>query len=177
MEEKRLPSVRFLFAQPLTDWWEKLKDDRASRAVLRRCATLDAVILSDAYQRFYRYMLVYGWPENASEWQRDKLAAIAGLVAHVKMKDGSQGEFDDTQRLPIRMYESEGDRLLVSEIRFRDLLKVETTDDLFTSLRRILPLGGHQANIEQLALDVYGWNDEIKKLWAYSYRWPVKKSA
>jgi CRISPR system Cascade subunit CasB len=177
MEEKRSPPVKFLFAQPLTNWREKLEDNRASRAVLRRCATLDAVTLSDAYQRFYRYMLACGWPENSSEWQRDKLAAIAGLVAHVKMKDGNQGDFDDTQRLPIRMYESKGDRPLVSEIRFRDLLKVETTDDLFTSLRRILPLGGHQANIERLAHDVYGWNDDIKKLWAYSYRWPVKKSA
>lgn len=177
MEEKESVSVKFLLAEPLSKWWQGLEDDRASRAVLRRCATLDAVTLSDAYQRFYRYMLACGWPENSSEWQRDKLAAIAGLVAHVKMKDGNQGDFDDTQRLPIRMYESKGDRLLVSEIRFRDLLKVETTDDLFTSLRRILPLGGYQANIEQLAHDVYWWNDSIKKQWAYSYRWPVKKSA
>src|SRR5688500_11646528 len=108
MEEKESASVKFLFAEPLADWWEKLKNDRASRAVLRRCATLDAVTLSDAYQRFYRYMLGYRWPENASEWQRDKLAAIAGLVAHV--------EKEDTQRLPIRMSELKGDRPLVSEI-------------------------------------------------------------
>jgi CRISPR system Cascade subunit CasB len=170
MEEEKSTSVKSLFAKPLFDWWQGLEDnDRASRAVLRRCATLDAVTLSDAYQRFYRYMLARGWPENASEWQRDKLAAIAGLVAHVKK--------EDTQRLPIRMSELKGDRPLVSEMRFRNLLKVETTDDLFTSLRRILPLVDHQADIKRLADDVYGWNDNIKKQWAYSYRWPVKKSA
>ena len=169
MEEKKSVPIKILFAQPLADWREKLEDDRASRAVLRRCATLDAVTLSDAYQRFYRYMLACGWPENSSEWQRDKLAAIAGLVAHVRK--------EDTQRLPIRMSELKGDRPLVSEIRFRDLLKVETTDDLFTSLRRILPLIDYQADIRQLAHDVYWWNHDIKKQWVYSYRWPVKKSA
>lgn len=169
MEEKESSSVKILFAKPLFHWWHGLKDDRASRAVLRRCATLDAVTLSDAYQRFYRYMLACGWSENSSEWQRDKLAVVAGLVAHV--------ENEDTQRLPIRMSELKGDRPRVSEIRFQDLLKVETTDDLFTRLRRILPLIDHQADIKRLAHDVYWWNDDVKKEWAYSYRWPVKNSA
>ena len=58
-----------------------------------------------------------------------------------------------------------------------DLLKVETTDDLFISLRRVLPLIDHKANISQLARDVYWWNDDIKKQWAYSYRWTIKQSA
>ncbi|RFC35931.1 MAG: CRISPR-associated protein, Cse2 family [Candidatus Nitrotoga sp. SPKER] len=169
MEEKKSTPVDVLFAKPLFQWWQGLEEDRASRAVLRRCATLDAVTLSDAYQLFYRYMLTCGWPEDASEWQRDKLAAIAGLLAHVKT--------DDTQRLPIKMSELTGDRPLVSELRFRDLLKVETTDDLFISLRRALPLMGYQASIEQLAHDVYWWNDDTRKKWAYSYRWPTKPSA
>lgn len=169
MEEKKTTPVKILFAKPLFHWWQGLEDDHASRAVLRRCATLDSVSLSEAYQRFYRYMLACGWPENSGEWQRDKLAAIAGLLAHIKV--------DDTQRLPIKMSELAGDRPLVSELRFRDFLKIETTDDLFTSLRRALPLIGYQASIEQLAHDVYWWNDNIKKQWAYSYRWPVKKSA
>jgi CRISPR system Cascade subunit CasB len=169
MEEKKSTPVDVLFAKPLFHWWQGLEEDRASRAVLRRCATLDAVTLSDAYQRFYRYMLACGWSENASDWQRDKLAAIAGLLAHVKT--------NDTQRLPIKMSELAGDRPLVSELRFRDLLKVEITDDLFISLRRVLPLMGHQASIEQLAHDVYWWNDDTKKKWAYSYRWPAKPSA
>ena len=92
-----------------------------------------------------------------------------GFGAHVKT--------DDTQRLPIKMSELAGDRPLVSELRFRDLLKVETTDDLFISLRRTLPLMGYQASIEQLAHDVYWWNDDTRKKWAYSYRWPAKPSA
>lgn len=170
MDEKISWSAESHMGKILHKWWLGLEEDRASRAVLRRCATLDAVALSDAYQRFYRYMLACNaWPADAENWQKDKLAAIAALLAHVKS--------EDTQRLPIKMSELEGDRPLVSEMRFRDLLKIETTDDLFTSLRRTLPLMGYQANIEQLAHDVYWWNDKTKKDWAYSYRWPVKQSA
>lgn len=168
MEEKISWSAESHMGKMLHKWWLGLEEDRASRAVLRRCATLDAVTLSDAYQRFYHYMLTCGWPEDTSEWQRDKLAAIAGLLAHVKT--------DDTQRLPIKMSELTGDRPLVSELRFRSLLKIETTDDLFVSLRRTLPLMGYQASVEQLARDVYWWNDDTKKKWAYSYRWPAKPS-
>lgn len=168
MEQRIDWKVESRLGKSLHHWWQGLDKDRASRAVLRRCATLNEVTLSDAYQRFYRYMLACGWSENASDWQRDKLAAIAGLLAHVKT--------EGTQRLPLLMSELNGDKPRMSELRFRDLLKVETTDDLFISLRRALPLIDHRASIEQLARDVYWWNDDTKKQWAYSYVWPVKQS-
>lgn len=170
MEEKISWSAESHLGNMLHQWWLGLEEDRASRAILRRCATLDAVALSDAYQRFYRYMLACNaWPDDTENWQKDKLAAIAGLLAHVKV--------EDTQRLTIQMSELDGDRTKVSESRFCDLLKIETTDDLFVSLRRTLPLIDGKANIYQLANDVYYWGDKTKKDWAYSYRWPAKPSA
>ena len=167
MENPESSKVKFLFDKPLREWWKELEDDRASRAILRRCATLDAVALSAPYQRFYRRMLGYGWPADARPAQLDRLAAIAGLLAHVKK--------DTDERLPKAMSPDNADPL-VSELRFRDLLKIETADDLFVSLRRALPLIKYEANVEKLAHDVYGWNDKVKKEWAYSYRWPVKQS-
>lgn len=191
MEEKISWAAESHLGKVLHQWWHDLhhdtfnqdgllirKADRASSAILRRCATLDAVALSDSYQRFYRYMLACNaWPADAENWQKDKLAAIAGLLAHIKT--------EGTQRLPIQMSELDGDRPQVSELRFRDLLKIETSDDLFVSLRRVLPLiekkqnadPNKKTNINQLANDVYFWGDDIKKQWAYSYRWPVKQSA
>lgn len=170
MEEKISWSAESYLGKTLHKWWDGLDEDRASRAVLRRCSTINEVSLSDAYQHFYRYMLACNaWPDSAKNWQNDKLAAIAGLLAHVKA--------EDTQRLPIKMSESSDDRPLVSEMRFLDLLKIETTDDLFVSLRRTLPLIGGKADIYQLANDVYFWCDKTKKDWAYSYRWPAKPSA
>lgn len=165
MEDQQSGKIEFLFDKPLRTWWGELVDDRPGRAILRRCATLDAVALSVPYQRFYRRMLAYGWPLNASYAQLDKLAAIAGLLAHV--------ETDATERLPATMSPQNADPL-VSELRFRDLLKIETVDDLFVSLRRALPLTKHQANVGKLAHDIFWWGDEVKKQWAYSYRWPVK---
>lgn len=169
MQEKINWTAESHFGKTLHQWWQGLEEDRASRAMLRRCSTLDEVTLSPVYQRFYRFMLACNWPADAAHWQNDKLAAIAGLLAHVKT--------DDTQRLSLKMSESDGDKPLVSELRFRDLLKVDSTDDLFVSLRRALPLVGHQVSIHQLARDVYWWNDDTKKQWAYSYRWPIKQSA
>lgn len=170
MEEKISWSAESHLGKTLHKWWDGLDEDRASRAVLRRCATIDEVTLSDAYQHFYRYMLAHkAWPEETKSWQKDKLAAIAGLLALIKT--------EDSQRLPIKMSESSGDRPLVSELRFRSLLKIETADDLFVSLRRTLPLIDNKANIYQLANDVYFWGDKTKKEWAYSYRWPAKQPA
>jgi CRISPR system Cascade subunit CasB len=172
MEEKISWSAESHMGNILHKWWLGLEEDRASRAVLRRCATLDAVTLSNAYQRFYRYMQACNaWPADTENWQKDKLAAIAGLLAHVKT------ETKNTENLAITMYDKNNEKLLVSELRFRDLLKVETNDDLFVSLRRALPLIGDKANIYQLANDIYFWGDNTKKKWAYSYRWPIKQLA
>jgi CRISPR system Cascade subunit CasB len=71
----------------LHQWWVDLKDDRASRAMLRRCSTLDEVSLNPAYQRFYRFMLAHRWPAESTNTQKDKLAAIASLLAHVITDD------------------------------------------------------------------------------------------
>ena len=156
-------------AQAMRRWWGGLEQDRASRAMLRRCATLDEVVLSPAYQRFYRYMLACGWPAEAANWQNDRLAAIAGLAAWIKT--------DIEASLPFQMSESVGERPAVSELRFRALLKLETTEELFGSLRRVLPMVGHHASLIQLANDVYWWNDATRKRWAYDYRWPAKAAA
>lgn len=175
MQEKISWTAESHLGKVLHQWWQGLEEDRASRAMLRRCATLGEIILSPAYQRFYRYMLAYKWPTDAASWQNDKLAAIAGLLAHIKT--------EGTERLPASMWDSRDEKLLVSELRFRDLLKVQDVDDLFISLRRLLPLLGYQANIFWLAHDVYNWGNpnpkfNIPKQWAYSYRWqPVKQSA
>ncbi len=159
----------------LEAWWQGLQDrpgfkgDKATRAVLRRCATITDVSLSDAYQQFYRYMLATNaWKPDTHAVQNDKLAAIAGLLSHVEKQDALP--------LSVKMSELSGDKPLVSELRFRSILKVDTTDDLYVALRRVLPMIDHQANILQLAESVFYWNDTTKKKWAYSYRWPTKTS-
>lgn len=151
----------------LLRWWKGLENDKGARAELRRAHDLTAVALTGAYQRFYRQMIIAGWPEDSEPWKNERLAAIAGLLAQVKI--------EDARMLPQIM--SEGERPPFSELRFRRLLESPTLDDVFISLRRALPIIGHHANIHQLANALLFWSDKVKKEWAYSYHWPTKSQS
>lgn len=148
----------------LLRWWQGLESDKGGRAELRRAHDLTAVALTSAYQRFYRQALNSGWPEDAAPWQNERLAAIVALLAHVKSNDGRK----------LAEIMSEGERPPFSVLRFRRLLEAPTLDDVFLSLRRALPIIGHQANVHQIANDLLHWGDKTKKEWAYAYRWPAK---
>lgn len=151
----------------LLRWWQGLENDKGARAELRRAHDLTAVALTAAYQQFYRQALNAGWPEDAAPWQNERLAAIVGLLAHVKSNDGRK----------LAEIMSEGERPAFSVLRFRRLLEAPTLDDVFLSLRRALPIIGHQANVHQIANDLLHWGDKTKKEWAYAYRWPAKTQA
>lgn len=163
-------SANARLTEQLYQWWAKLDKDKASRAMLRRCATLDDISLCPAYQRLHRYLVASNtWPADASHWQNDKLAAIVGLLSHVKT--------DNKRPVPASMYDVQTKGLLVSELRFRSLLKVDSLDDLYTSLRRVLPLMNHAVGVQQLANDLFWWGDKTKKEWAYAYPWPTESAS
>ena len=150
----------------LSRWWKSLENNRGPRAELRRANNLTAVALTGAYQHFYRQMVQAGWSADApDDWKSERLAAIASLLAHVTS--------EDVRTLPLAM--SDGDKPVFSELRFRRLLESSTIDEAFTGLRRALPMISNKANIHQLATDVLYWGDDVKKRWAYNYRWPVKQ--
>lgn len=155
----------------IASWWRGLEDERADRAVLRRAASLTAITLSAPYQRLYRQLVAAGWNSNASEQRNDRLAAVVGLLAHVKE--------DSPQSLPKAMSaRSPGDdRPPVSELRFQRLLESPDIEALFSSFRRTLPLLKHSVNVKALATDVLYWGDSVKKRWAYDYDWPQKQNA
>jgi CRISPR system Cascade subunit CasB len=148
----------------LLEWWGGLDDDRAGRATLRRAASITAVTLTPAYQRLFRRLNVDDW----REYQRDRLAAVVGLLSHVRA--------DDDRTLPKAMSSTaEGsDRPCVSEMRFVRLLESQDIDALFTGLRRVLPLIKYNINVLELANDVVNWNDQVKKRWVYDFEWPQK---
>jgi len=155
--------------QALLRWWQGLDNNRGDRAELRRAHDLTAIALTSAYQHLYRILMSYGWPEEdkpENKWRNERLAAIAGLLAHVKSLN--------ERSLPVIM--SEGERPPFSELRFRRLLESSSIDEVFSSVRRALPLVAYQADVLELANDVLFWGDDVKKRWAYTYRWPAKSS-
>lgn len=151
-----------VWGQILTAWWLGLADDTGGRAALRRAPDITAVVLLPAFQRLHRRMVSAGWP--AQRWQDDRLAAAAGLLAHVR----------EQTLLTLPQAMSEGDKPPLSELRFKRLLEAPDVDTLFIALRRALPLLQQRANVCALATDVVNWGDEVKERWAYAYVWPIK---
>lgn len=145
----------------LQHWWCQLADDTGGRAALRRAPDITAVVLQPAFQRLHRRLLAAGWP--AGPGAGDRLAAAAGLLAHLREADNLP--------LPKAMSQREGDKQRVSELRFKRLLESPDTDALFVGLRRTLPLIGHRCDPLSLATDVVNWGDAVRKRWAYDYEW------
>ena len=150
------------WGEMLLRWWHELAEDTGGRAALRRAPDITAVVMLPAYQRLHRRLLAAGWPDQP--WHNDRLAAAAGLLAHVR--EGSE------RNLPQAM--SEGEKPCVSPLRFQRLLESPDTDALFSSLRRTMPLIQHRTDVLALATDVVNWGDTVKKRWAYAYAWPAK---
>lgn len=161
-------------------WWKHLHHEeapgpvRAQRAALRRCHDLSAVTMTEGYQRLYR-KLADGQPEASTTRntsQNLRLAAIVGLLAHVK--DDAQGDSLAKDMSNSDNAESEG-RAPVSPLRFRRLLDSPDVDALFVGVRRVLPLTGFKVSVNPLISDIFYWGDDVKKRWAYGYRWPDDK--
>ena len=162
--------------RPLGDalfrWWKALDDNRGDRAELRRCQTLLEVMMTSAFHRIRQQLLEMGLKPEDSE--RDRLAAVIGLAAHVvSVADPA------LQKALPRLAEafSEEDKPAVSPLRFRQLLDARTDDELFTRMRRVLPMVKERVSLFNLANDVFYWGDGVRKRWVYDYRWPAKATA
>lgn len=144
----------------LVGWWRGLQEPHNSgnRAELRRAATVDAVIMTPAFQR-----LCSGFTDEfRSDSDKTRLAAIAGLLAHVKESAESRME------IAKQMAQKTDDTPRVSELRFRRLLQ-KSRGDLFVPMVRVIRLLDHRVNIFDLIESVYYWGDRVKKKWAYAY--------
>jgi CRISPR system Cascade subunit CasB len=142
--------------------------DRADGAALRRCHDLLAVACTPGYQRLYRAMLS---AHDGPEWrpfEKERLAAIVALAAHL------QGTSDRSLPDAFSYRPPEQDSNPVSPLRFRRLLDSPDIESLFTGLRRTLPLIEHQTHPGRLFDDILQWGEHKKKQWAYEYRWPSR---
>ncbi len=147
--------------QILNEFWQGLEEDKGSRAQLRRCKTPEQVVMEPAFHRLCRRVRPLMKGEHDG-WEM-RIAAIAGLLAHVR-------RLDSRKTLAGQMAEKRpgGDSPTVSEFRFRRLLQRDRRD-LFTALIRVLGLLDKKANPFDLARSVYYWGDGERKRWAFAY--------
>ncbi|MBP1148345.1 type I-E CRISPR-associated protein Cse2/CasB [Methylocaldum sp. RMAD-M] len=152
-------------SETLYRWWEQLENNKGERAALSRCATITEVLLCPA---FYTIAQPLEEQVGLDPCGREGLAAIVGLLAHVRA--------NDAQKLPQAMATGDA-KPAVSAARFRRLLEAQTLDELYPLMRRVLGLLDKTANVRDLARSLYDWNDSIRKEWAYAYFAQAAKNA
>lgn len=140
----------------LIDWWEGLDKMRAERARLRRCRTPSEVVFVSAYHDLRRSL------SGAVRIDDEALAAVAGLVAHVR--PGNQA-----LTLPEQMAGKGIGKAPVSGLRFRRLLQIDGTAALYTALMRVVHQLDRNVNVADLAQSAYWWNEQTRKRWAFAY--------
>lgn len=141
----------------LKEWWVHLHERRGPRADVRRGRGIGDILLSP---EFYHALRVTG---AAGKVTPARFALVVGLLSHVET-DNPEQPF--AMRLALSEDRS---RALVSGLRFRRLLAIEDTNQLYLHMVRILRLAGREANILDLAQSVYWWNEVVRKTWARHY--------
>ena len=149
----------------LKSWWEDLKHHRGDRAELRRARSPDDAALVSATVHLVTALKNTGVASCSRRIGRIPL--IAGVIAHLD-PDKEQAILHDTTSLPERMAAPKGDRPLVSELRFRRLLRTPRAE-LYRPMIRILALLDYQANLYELAESLFWWGPKVQKDWAFIY--------
>ncbi|MBF0368984.1 MAG: type I-E CRISPR-associated protein Cse2/CasB [Magnetococcales bacterium] len=143
----------------LRRWLAGLEHDRGTRATLRRCRSPGEVELMPEFHRLWwqiKPLATKAYPQS--------LAAVVGLVSQLKADTGPKITLAAQMGRPL-----DRDRATLSGLRFRRLLAITERDDLYTAMTRVLRHLDGQANLADLAQGVYGWNDYVRKQWAYAY--------
>lgn len=135
----------------LLSWWNSLKNNRGWRAELRRAESPADVLLCQGF-RFLYY-------EMAGHWTKEKnimgLAAVAGVLAHV--------DYSDDRSFPVSCASSAdgGSKPVMSELRFSQLQKCRSLDELYMRMIRAVRLLGKKANPVSIADSILHWNKEV----------------
>lgn len=154
----------------LKEWWLDLCAHNGDRAELRRAKDFEGLVLSPATIQLILALKETDLGKHGG-WM-DRMPIIAGLAAHLDTSENVRQTIlqkpAQTPSLPLAMVRKEGDRPVVSELRFRRLLRYERKD-LYRPMVRILSLLDNRANLFELAEVVFWWGPKIKKQWALMY--------
>lgn len=168
----------------LQEWHRGLGDNRGDRAALKKCRSLTEVVFVPSYHQLYQDITDVGreaveakvikWPWASLEGRiRERLPMIASLTALVNpesLESGTEAS-EQSLRLPCQMgtVRVSGGGPVVSDLRFRRLLKCRTPEELYPALRRVIGLLDNKADIMSLAQSVFYWSEDMRKEWAYDY--------
>ena len=142
-------------------WWKSLCDeDRAGRAELRRCANVAEVAFTAPYHRLLRWL-----GSRLAEGDARRVAAIAAALAHVESEPGDGASFAKRMAKP----KGDGQTSVVSDARFRHLLRNDDPDEMMRELVRVIRQLDREAPVEALFRDLMIWDERTRMRWARDY--------
>lgn len=187
---KNTPSLETI----LTRWWqsmmlssEELKNHNiapassGAKAQLKRCTSVDAAVLSEGFRALWQSMSLEV-TEQFSPADFERWATIAAILVHVQ-KDS------DIKLAVAAGRHGDGDKSVVSEMRFAQLQSAKNADEFLRRLRRILKQVKGEVSIIRLAKDIEQWfieqhsfrprkaENRISVQWAMDYYWAAGKTA
>jgi CRISPR system Cascade subunit CasB len=134
----------------LINWWASLDDNRGLRARLRRVDRPDDALLTDAFFNFLQYV-----PESWAEPKRlCSSALVACILAQIKTNQTGKS-------FAAQLGSGEGDRPVMSELRFRQLLKSRTPEEFYRRLLRAVRLLEGSVNILSITDGILRWYEEF----------------
>lgn len=149
--------------EALRTWWEDLDNRRGERAHLRRCPTLANTLNLRGTKRLHDALTELGL--HAGKEQEQQVGTVAGLLAHVRSDAPEATSLGRLMAVPV----AEEGRPVVSEQRFRRLLRLRDRGDLYPQMIRIIRLLDGRAPVVALARDLFYWNDRTRHAWARNY--------
>lgn len=125
----------------------------AHKAQLKRCESADAAMLSQGFRALWDKLSEDETESKASQgfecW-----ATIAAVLAHVKS--------DNKIKLALAAgKKGDGDKSIVSELRFSQLQNAKTPDEFLRRLRRIVQQLKGEVSVVYLASDIHRWFAEF----------------
>jgi CRISPR system Cascade subunit CasB len=163
------------WAQIARRWWVALQDsredgtpnrgrDRAALARLRRAATpieaLEEPAVFDLYKK-----LEFGRADI--DHRLSRVAVVAAVLAHVK-EDTKPAEGGFRRRFAEVL--GQGERPLMSGLRFKRLLAATEDQDLMIVFRRAVALAGAKnIDVGDVAASLLDWSDRRRMRWAFDY--------
>ncbi|MGD0663453.1 MAG: type I-E CRISPR-associated protein Cse2/CasB [Syntrophorhabdales bacterium] len=144
-------------------WWENLKNDRGSRAELKRISDPgDPLQIAHcrAYHRLYWDLTKLGYQVNVN-----RIAPVTAILSHVDTHDRST-------HVAARMGQPKPgkDKPMVSELRFKLLLSTKDMTAAYKLLMSAVSLIANEADVVTLAKGVYWWLSDITyREWFQAY--------
>ena len=160
-EPQSVEPVPVVHRSSVWSWWKNLNDeDRAGRAELRRCGTVAEVAFTAPYHRLLQRL-----GSRLGEGDARRVAAIAAVLSNVEAEPASGAS------LPKLMGagKGEGQSSVVSDSRFRHLIRNEEPGELMRELVRVVRQLDRTAPIDSLFRDLMNWDERTRMRWARDF--------